>query len=351
MSKVITIDGVSRPYDCIIGEGAISLLNEKLSSCTKAKRVLLITDDNVDALYGDRVLSLIKSGGRECFKFVFPHGENHKNSKTVSDIIDFAMENRLSRSDCIVALGGGIVGDTAGFAASIILRGIDFLQIPTTFLSAIDSSVGGKTGVNCSYGKNLIGAFCQPRCVICDTDFFKTLTPQIFGDGVAEAIKYGVIFDKSLFERLNGDFTSYISEIVARCISLKGEIVKKDEFDTGERQLLNFGHTIGHAIERCSDFAISHGRAVGIGMVMVSRGAYKAGLTNEDYSSVITKALMTNNLPYCADFSAEELLSAMAMDKKRAGDSITLVIPEELGKCVLLKMPFTQLEEFIKLSL
>ncbi len=351
MDKVITVDGVSRPYDCIIGSGVISCLGEKLSSLTKAKKVLLLTDDNVDILYSEKVLNLIKSAGFECFKFVFPHGEEHKNLETVSDILEFAMENQISRSDCIVALGGGIVGDTAGFCAAITLRGIDFIQVPTTFLSAIDSSVGGKTGVNLKHGKNLVGAFYQPRAVICDTDFLSTLTPEIFSDGTAEAIKYGAIFDRGLYDKFRKDFRPEITEIISRCISLKAEVVKSDEFDTGLRQLLNFGHTIGHAIEKCSDFEITHGHAVAIGMVMAARASYKMGLSKEDCSIDISDILLENKLPVSADFSAEALLSAMLRDKKRTSSGITLVIPEEIGKCVLHKMPIKKLEEFIKLAL
>ncbi len=351
MNKIITVDGISRPYDCIIGSGAISCLNEKISSLTKAKKVLLITDDNVDLLYGEKVLSLIKSGGFDCFKFVFPHGENHKNLKTVSDILEFAMEKEISRSDCIVALGGGIVGDTAGFCASIALRGIDFIQIPTTFLSAIDSSVGGKTGVNLDHGKNLAGAFYQPKAVVCDTDFLSTLTPEIFSDGTAEAIKYGVIFDKNLYESLGEDFSARLTEVISRCIALKAEVVKADEFDLGLRQLLNFGHTIGHAIEKCSDFAISHGHAVAIGMVMIARASYKTGLTKEDLSLDIIRVLQANNLPVSASFSADDLLSAMLRDKKRTSDGITLVIPEAIGKCVLHKIPIEELRKFIEFAL
>ncbi len=351
MKEIITVKGVATPYDCIIGSGVISCLNEKIAELTKAKKVLLITDDNVNALYGEKVLSLIKSGGFECFKFVFPHGEDHKNLKTVSDILEFAAEHQLSRSDCIVALGGGIVGDTAGFCAATFLRGIDFIQIPTTFLSAIDSSVGGKTGVNLDHGKNLAGAFYQPCAVICDTDFLNTLTPEIFGDGTAEAIKYGVIFDKELYDKLGTDFKADITSVISRCISLKASVVEKDEFDTGIRQLLNFGHTIGHAIEKCSDFEISHGHAVAIGMVMASRAAYKMGFSKEDYSIPISHMLTLNNLPVSTDFSPEVLHDAMLRDKKRTSMGITLVIPDKIGECVLHQIPIENLFEFISLAL
>lgn len=348
--KTISVEGVSNPYNCIIGKGAINLLPEKISALTKAKKILIITDDNVDSLYGEIVLKLITDNGFECIKYVFPNGENHKNLETVSDILEFATQNEISRSDCIVALGGGIVGDTAGFCASVLLRGIDFIQVPTTFLSAIDSSVGGKTGVNLKQGKNLAGAFYQPKAVICDTDFLSTLTPDIFSDGTAEAIKYGVIFDKELFRKFSTEFRENIDDIISRCIELKADIVKQDEFDTGLRQLLNFGHTIGHAIEKCSDYNISHGKAIAIGMVMASEAGYKLGISKEDCSKDIISVLKKNNLPYKCDFSPADLLSVMLKDKKRTSSHITLVLPEEMGKCILYKCPVDNLENFVNLA-
>lgn len=348
--KTVSVNGVSSPYDCFIGSGIISLLPEKLSSLTKALKVLLISDDIVDALYGEKVFSLI-SESFECVKYVFPHGEDNKNLSTVSDILEFAAKNNISRSDCIVALGGGIVGDTAGFCASIALRGIDFIQIPTTLLSAVDSSVGGKTGVNLRQGKNLAGSFYQPKTVLCDTDFLCSLPSDIFADGTAEAIKYGVIFDKKLFNRFSSDFRCNIDEIIRKCIFLKAKIVEEDEFDTGQRQLLNLGHTIGHAIEICSDFSISHGSAVAIGMVMAARASFKLGVSSVDLSDEIAKVLKLNKLPVSCDFSAKELLSVMHKDKKRTSNGITLVLPREIGNCVLFPCREERLKEFIEYAI
>lgn len=350
MTDTVTVGNVSRPYDCIVGSGIIDTLLEKIPQVTKAKRFLVVTDDNVDAIYGEKILSLLVSGGFDCVKFVFPHGEEHKNLSTISDILEFAAENNISRSDCIIAFGGGIVGDTAGFSAAINLRGIDFIQIPTTFLAMIDSSVGGKTGVNLKHGKNLAGAFYQPRLVLCDTDFLATLSEEVFRDGVSEAIKYGAIFDKSLFDKFSGDFSSQISGIIGRCIRLKADVVGKDEFDTGCRQLLNFGHTIGHAIEKCSHFSISHGHAVAIGMVMAARAGEKMGISKENSAAEIAQVLSICHLPVKADIPASDLLSVMLNDKKRSSDSLTLVLPEEIGKCILHKIPIGKLEEFINLA-
>ena len=351
MFKSITVSKIASPYDCIIGSGALGLLTEKIPLVTNARRFLVITDDTVDSLYSDKLLSLLSDGGFDCVKFVFPHGENHKNLGTVSDILEFAADNRFTRSDGIIALGGGICGDVAGFAAAIMLRGIDFIQIPTTFLAMIDSSVGGKTGVNLVHGKNLAGAFYQPKLVICDTDFLDTLPPERFSDGTAEAIKYGAVFDKALFDRLASDFRADISDIIYRCIQLKATVVAEDEFDNGRRQLLNFGHTIGHAIEKCSDFEISHGHAVAIGMVMAARAAYKTGISSEDFSPAIADILSRNNLPSSTDIPASDLLSVMLLDKKRKSGSITLVLPKKIGECVLHKIPVCELENFINLAI
>ena len=351
MFKTVTVSGIASPYDCVIGSGSLKLLPEKIPLVTKARRFLVVTDDMVDSIYGDKVLSLLSDSGYDCVKFVFPNGEEHKNLGTISDILEFAADNGFTRSDGIIALGGGICGDVAGFAAAVMLRGIDFIQIPTTFLAMIDSSVGGKTGVNLIHGKNLAGAFYQPRLVICDTDFLKTLPPERFSDGTAEAVKYGAIFDKALFDALASDFRADISDIIYRCIELKAMVVAEDEFDNGQRQLLNFGHTIGHAIEKCSNFEISHGHAVAIGMVMAARATFKEGISKEDFSPIISDVLLRNNLPVSTDIPAPELLSVMLLDKKRKSESITLVLPKTIGECILYKIPTCELEKFINLAI
>lgn len=348
MSKIVSVNGVKKPYDIIIGKDISGVISEKLKECTKAKTVVIITDDNVDKLYSQKVWEIVENAGYRVLKFVFKHGEGHKTMETVCNILEFMAENNVTRSDCVLALGGGIVGDVSGFCAATYLRGIDFIQAPTTFLAAIDSSLGGKTGVNLKSGKNLAGAFYQPRAVICDTRTFDTLPQDNFKEGVAEAIKYGAICDKELFLELMENDEWNVEDVIERCVSIKAEIVAVDEFDTGKRQLLNLGHTIGHAIEKCSDYNISHGVAVGIGMAMICKISDNMNWSSENTHPQIVKCLEKNGLPTECDIKAEELLSVMSKDKKRNGDRINLVIPEKIGGCVLKGINVAELKEVLE---
>lgn len=245
-----------------------------------------------------------------------------------------------------MALGGGVVGDVAGFAAASYLRGIDFIQIPTTLLACVDSSVGGKTAIDLKAGKNLAGAFYQPKLVIADFETLSTLTDGIFADGMAEVIKYGVIFDKAFFEFLrDNEAKDNLEYVITRCVELKRDIVNADEKEKGVRALLNFGHTVGHAIEKCSGYKIPHGSAVAVGMVIISRAAYKCSFCDENYADIIASLNKKYSLPVSTDFSASELSSAAMADKKRAGDKIKLIIPEALGNCVIKSVPTSELEK------
>ena len=348
MNKKVTVKGVKKPYDIIIGNDILNIVPDEIKKITKAKTVVVITDDNVDKLYSNSVLNMLQNAGFNTLKFVFTHGEANKTMETICNILEFMAENNVTRSDLVVALGGGIVGDVSGYAAASYLRGIDFIQIPTTFLSAIDSSVGGKTGVNLKSGNNLAGAFYQPRLVVCDTKTFETLPKDNFKEGVSEAIKYGVICDKNLFDLLSNSNDWDVESVIERCVSIKAQIVSEDEFDTGKRQLLNFGHTIGHAIEKETDFEISHGIAVGIGMAIISKITDFRGWSSENTHSKIIKCLENNHIPTDTDVKNEELLSTMLKDKKRSGDTINLVIPEKIGNCVLKKVGVSELEEVLK---
>ena len=348
MSKTVSVKGVKKPYDIIIGKHILNVLPDKIKELSKAKTVAVITDDNVDKLYADEVLSMLRGAGFHGIKFVFPHGEKHKTMTTVCEILEFLAANNVTRTDLIIALGGGIVGDVSGYAAASYLRGIDFIQVPTTFLAAIDSSVGGKTGVNLQAGKNLAGAFYQPRLVVCDVETFDTLPKDNFKEGVVEAIKYGVICDKALFRLLLQEKTWDIESVIERCVSIKASIVSEDEFDLGKRQLLNFGHTIGHAIEKGTNFEISHGIAVGIGMAMISKISDSLGWSKEDTNSEIVKCLKNNAIPTETTVKTQELLSVMIKDKKISGDTINLVIPQKIGNCELKTIKVSELEEVLK---
>lgn len=333
--RTVTVS-TNKKYDVVIGKEILNNCGEMIIEKIGKANAAIITDDIVDSLYSKIVEeSLLKKGISVC-KFVFKNGEESKNLETYCKILEFLAERKIKRNDFIIALGGGVVGDIAGYAAATYLRGIKFVQIPTTFLAAIDSSVGGKTAVNLKAGKNLAGAFHQPSLVICDTDTLSTLPKDRFADGAAEAIKYGVLEGCELFEKIaNGDYIEEIEEIIAKCVMIKAEIVKNDEFDTGMRQLLNLGHTIGHAIEKCSNFEITHGHGVGLGLLCIARASYKLGLSEKDLSGKIYEALIKNNLPVECKFSADELAEAAGMDKKRNADMINFVIPKDIGNCVI----------------
>lgn len=328
-------------YQVSVGPGALELLPEAVAK-SGARRVAVITDSTVGPLHLSRVLSFLPPDSPH---FIFPAGEASKHLGTIGEMLDFLAREQLTRSDLVVALGGGVTGDMAGFTAAIYLRGISVLQLPTTLLAAIDSSVGGKTGVDLPQGKNLAGAFWQPRAVLCDTDLLSTLPRRILFDGVAEAVKYGVIRDAALFRLLAtpGGFQENLRQVIARCVEIKAEIVAGDEFDRGERALLNFGHTLGHAVERESDFAISHGQAVAIGMVAVTRLAEERGWCEAGLHAQIAQALELYELPVELPYPWERLAEAMLHDKKRRGNELTLVVPECLGRCVLKTLPVAEL--------
>ena len=347
----ITVNA-SKKYNVLIGAGLLDNTGELVSQVKKPCKAAIITDDIVNDLYAQRVISSLNKSGFDTCLFVFKNGEASKNMDTLGNALEFLAENQLTRSDIIIALGGGVVGDLAGFTASVYLRGIDFVQIPTTLLAAIDSSVGGKTAVDLKNGKNLAGSFYPPRLVICDYTTLDTLPKEIVSDGTAEAIKYGVLFDKELFSEIaNGGIMNNREKIISRCVDLKREVVEEDEFDTGRRQLLNLGHTIGHAIEKCSSYSISHGSAVGIGMAIIAKAAYAKGVSEEDCTGDIMAALKNYNLPTNTEYSAQMLYEAALRDKKRQLSEISIVVPKRIGECFLKKIPVTELLRYIELGL
>ena len=336
----------SKEYEVVIGRGILPTLGERCLSLFGKSRAVIVTDSNVAPLWLDKAKSALEGAGIDTVEFIFPAGEDSKSKETLFELLEFAAENRITRSDFAVALGGGVTGDMTGLAASLYLRGIPFVQVPTTLLAAVDSSVGGKTAVNLAAGKNLAGAFYQPSLVLCDTDTLSTLPACEFANGMAEVIKYGVIFDKDLFDKVQGgDVKSDIEKIIARCVELKRDVVAKDEFDNSERQLLNFGHTMAHSIEKCSNFEIAHGSAVAIGMVVAAKASAKLGWSAEDCTEAIIEANKNNSLPVECDFTAKDLADAALSDKKRTGGTINFVVPEVMGRCVLKKIPVETLYE------
>jgi len=344
--KTININ-VSKPYDVEIGSGLLNKIGIYAKKVLKPCKIAVITDDTVDALYSEDVCKNLYENGFSVIKFVIEHGEKSKNSDTYIRLLNFLAENEITRSDALLALGGGVVGDLTGFAAATFLRGIKFIQCPTTLLAMVDSSVGGKTAIDLEKGKNLAGAFYQPEIVICDYDTLKTLPDDIFSDGCAEVIKYGVLFDEKLFFHLKDKGKSFDTEyVIAKCVDLKRMTVAEDEFDNGLRQLLNFGHTLGHSVEALSNFNLSHGKAVAIGMCLITKACVKSGKLNKEYFDEIKEIIEKFTLPSETKYTSEEIFNVVKNDKKRKGDSITAVLPEKIGKCLLEKM---SLEEFKKL--
>lgn len=349
--KTVQIQG-QHPYEARIRRGLLDELGQQLHAALPAvQSVALLTDDVVYRLYGGRAEQSLQKAGLKVCCFAFPHGEEHKTLSTWADMVDFLAEHRLTRSDCVVALGGGIPGDLAGFAAASYLRGMACVQVPTTLLAMVDSSVGGKTGFNLRQGKNLVGAFHQPALVLCDPDTLATLPPEILADGAAESIKYGVLGDESLFDLLaGGDWLAKADDVIARCVAAKAELVAADEHDTGCRQLLNLGHTFAHAIEKRSHFAVSHGHAVAVGMVYAARLSCRLGLCHSDVEQRIRRANEANGLPSSAAYSADELCAVALSDKKRMGDTLTFVLPHAIGQCGLHRASLREASQWMKFA-
>ncbi len=340
-------------YEIPIGRGLSGRVGALCASVIAPCRTLLLSDDTVNALYGDRVATSLSEAGFSVVRHVIPHGEASKSAGSLIELLEHMATERLTRTDCLVALGGGVVGDLGGFAAAVYLRGIRVIQIPTTLLSMVDASVGGKTAIDLAAGKNLAGAFHQPSLVICDPDLLATLPPETFADGMAEVIKYAFINDRPLYDLLVSDDgnAADISEIIRLSIEDKRALVESDETDRGMRQLLNLGHTVGHAVEACSHFAISHGSAVAIGMVIVARAAEKRGIATPGTTEALCTLLAKYHLPMVCPFTAEELYAVATSDKKRTGDSLSLVVPYGIADSRLVTVPVDALEHYIRAGL
>lgn len=338
----------SRPYDILIGHDLLKDAGSYVASVSHCRKAAIITDDIVAGLYLDTVSRSLEAAGIQVCSHVFSNGEASKCHKTLLPIYDFLIEEQITRSDLIVALGGGVVGDLAGYAAATYLRGIDFVQIPTTFLAQVDSSVGGKTGVDTAQGKNLVGAFHQPILVLCDLDTLSTLSEENYKDGIGEAIKCGMIRDAKLFEVMRaGRVKEELSYVVSTCIDIKRAVVEADELDKGERMILNFGHTVGHAIENYMDYRLTHGKCVGIGMAIITKAAAEAGLSDLSIHNAVVEALEANGMPTYLDIDYDVACNACLNDKKRAKDTIKCILIREIGACYVYSMPVNDFKPFV----
>ncbi len=342
----------SKSYDVLIGSGLLRSLGSYAASIKKVRKVCIVSESNVWPLYGRIAKQSLVDAGLDTVEFVFRAGEQFKNAAVYLDLLYFLADNHITRTDLIVALGGGVVGDMAGFAAATYMRGIPFIQVPTTLLAAVDSSVGGKTAIDLPVGKNLVGAFYQPELVLCDTDCLNTLPEDVFRDGCAEVIKYGVLYDPDLFAHLADKGLDFDREmVISRCVELKRDVVAEDEFDTGARMKLNLGHTVGHGVEAQSHFEISHGKGVSIGMAIISRAAAARGVCDNATRDAIVSILEKFALPVSCTYRAESLYRAALSDKKRSGGIVNLIIPERIGFCRIAPTPVEELEAYIEAGL
>lgn len=340
---------IGRSYDIIIEHNVLSKAGEYIRPLTCAIRAAIISDTNVAPLYAKTVQESLEAFGFAVSLFCFEAGEESKRLSTIEKMYNHFAENSLTRSDIVIALGGGVTGDMAGFAAASYLRGIDFVQIPTSLLAQVDSSVGGKTGVDLTYGKNLVGAFWQPRLVLIDPETLQTLPEKFFTDGLGEVVKYGCIKSKSLFERLEKENAkNFIDDLIYECVDIKRIVVEHDEREAGERMLLNFGHTLGHAIEKLHNYkTITHGEAISIGMVLMTAASERTGDTLNGTTQRIKALLQKYNLPTASEFSNAEIIKASHGDKKSSGKSINLVLLKGIGESFTHKIDTSLLENFL----
>jgi len=350
--KTLTVSLPGREYDILIERGLLDQAGARVKAvCPKARRLFVVTDTNVDPLYFGRVESSLTAAGFRCFRAVIPAGEASKSPAMLTRLWEESMSFGLKRTDAVVALGGGVVGDLAGFVAASVLRGVDFVQIPTTLLAQVDSSVGGKVAIDLKAGKNLAGAFWQPKLVLMDPEVLNTLPDRTFSDGMAEVIKYGCIRDRAFFDLLKecggrAGVMEHIERVLYTCCDLKRQVVAKDERDTGERMVLNFGHTLGHAFELAGHYETwTHGQGVAAGMNCAAQLGFGLHITPEEAIEEIQSILKVYDLPLDIPCPWEILTEAVGLDKKNAGDVLYIILLEELGKAV--RYPVAR-EEFIQ---
>jgi len=351
MMKTIRVMTPSKEYDALVGEGLVDMAGPEAARVRKPGKAIIVSDSTVSGLYLPRLGTSLRGAGFDTCEFVFPPGESSKNVSTLTALLNHMARRRLTRSDTVFALGGGVTGDLAGLAASLYMRGIGLVQIPTTLLSAVDSSVGGKTAIDLDEGKNLAGTFYQPDLVLCDTRTLKTLPAAEYSNGCAEIIKYAMIRDGELIEELRSPDSGKIEGIIARCIAIKADIVRADERESGARKLLNFGHTFGHAIEKCSGYGVSHGSAVAAGMALITAACFMKGLCGRDCLDGLLAALRGCGLPASTVYGEEELFEAAMGDKKRGPDGITVVVARDIGRCELHEVSAAGFREFLRLGL
>ncbi|TCO73812.1 3-dehydroquinate synthase [Marinisporobacter balticus] len=350
----IDINLPQKSYPIMIKNGLMDHMGEEIKKIYKHKKIALITDKNVEKLYGKKIIADLGKNGFEIKMIVINPGEQSKSLDVLANIYDELLNFGITRGDLVIAFGGGVVGDLTGFATATLLRGIPFIQIPTSLLAQIDSSVGGKVAVNLPKGKNLVGNFYHPKAVFIDPELLKTLDKRFLHDGMAEVIKYGCIKDKDLFYRLlklnsEEELFDHIEEIIYQCCKIKKEVVEKDELDTGERMLLNFGHTLGHAIEKYFNYEwYTHGEAVAIGMYHITKKSEVMGITKRGTADLIKEILKKYGLSYILPkMDQRKNIETIGLDKKNKGKDINLILLKEIGESFIKQMDRENIDAYI----
>jgi 3-dehydroquinate synthase len=346
MPELIARSG-SGDYPIMLTQGSLAKLGERTATVCRGRRAVLVTDDRVAPLYLTAATQSLENAGFVVSARVLPAGEPSKSAANVMALYAHFHQAGLSRSDPVIALGGGVIGDLTGFAAATYLRGVPLIQVPTTLLAQVDSSIGGKTGIDLPEGKNLVGAFYPPRAVIMDPGLLRTLPRRQMAEGMAEVIKYGLIRDLALLEQIEQQ-TYDLEWVLERCVRIKIGLVAQDERDTGERMILNFGHTVGHAIEKVTGYQVySHGEAVAIGMVMAAAVGEYLGETEPGCRERITQVLQSHQLPVRTDLPAGDVIAAIRSDKKQLAGRIHYVLLRRPGEAILLPMEPARLEQVL----
>lgn len=353
----IEVSASSRSYEVLVGAGLLGEVGGLVRSATGCDRCCVITETNVGPLYAEAVERALSSVGIEVApRVVFPAGEPSKTLATLGSILEELADRELTRDDVVIALGGGVTGDMGGLAAALYLRGVRVVQVPTSLLAMVDSSVGGKTAVDLGAGKNLVGAFWQPSLVVADVLTLATVPDELFRDSCGEVIKHAVLADATLLDELEtcplsvGDEPERLSSVVARNVAIKRDVVNADERERGLRQTLNLGHTVGHAIEAASDFTLGHGSCVAAGLCIISRAAARRGWCSKRLPDRIERCVAAHGLPTGTDIDSKTLMHYATHDKKRHGDGVNIVVPLEVGRCEVRRVSIDELRALIELG-
>lgn len=339
----LIVDLKERSYPIIIEKNLLDSIHHKIKEIYKGNKIFILTDDNVNGYYGDKIVENLRAVGYEVKLLSLKPGEKSKSFDMLSVIYDSLLDFKMTRSDIMITLGGGVIGDIGGFAASTYLRGIDFIQVPTSLLAQVDSSVGGKVAVDLKRGKNLVGSFYHPKAVFIDPLVLNTLEEKFFSDGMGEVIKYGCIKDSEFFEFLSKiksreELFENIEKVIYTCCDIKRAVVEKDEKDKGERMLLNFGHTLGHALEQYYNYSnYTHGEAVAIGMYQITLLSEEKGFTKKGTAEKIRKVLEQYNLPYNMEVKINDIVEGISLDKKNLGKALNLILLRGIGHSEILK--------------